>query len=65
MLLFTLFINDLPNSIKFSKVSLYVDDTTIVFSDPNPVTIASVLNEELGNVSDWFAHNKLSLNAKN
>ena len=61
-LLFTVYINDLPDSLRHSKVSLYADDTANCFSDPDPNVIANTLNAELSNISNWFAHNKLSLN---
>ena len=34
----------------------------MVFSDENPEVMNTVLNEELGHLSNWFCHNKLSLN---
>ena len=62
-MLFTVYINDLPDIFTDSKVSLYADDTAILFSDPDPEVLESVLNDELKVASNWFGHNKLSLNA--
>ena len=63
-MLFTVYVNDLPEVVKNSKVSLYADDTAIMFAHPDPVILENELNEELARVSNWFSHNKLSLNCK-
>ena len=63
-MLFTVYINDLPDTFNESSVSLYADDTAILFSHPDPVVLEHVLNEELARASNWFNHNKLSLNVK-
>ena len=61
-LLFLLYINDLPNVIKFAKTILYADDTTLYVSGKNVVRLSDVINSEISILSDWFQANKLSLN---
>ena len=63
-MLFTAYINDLPDVFAHSKVSLYADDTAILFSHADPEMLEHVLSNELSSVSNWFCHNKLSLNVK-
>ena len=57
-LLFIIYINDLPLSIKHSQVNMYADDTSLSFSSNNISTINEEVNEDL----DWLAGSKLSLN---
>ena len=62
-LLFLLYVNDLPNCLKYTKCNIFADDTQIDASSNNIESIANTLNEDLANVSDWMKANKLSLNA--
>ncbi len=61
-LLFILYTNDLPNSLKFSKSILFADDTTVYISSENIVDLVSSLEMDLTALTDWFYANKLSLN---
>uniref|UniRef100_A0A8C5Q4P0 Reverse transcriptase domain-containing protein n=1 Tax=Leptobrachium leishanense TaxID=445787 RepID=A0A8C5Q4P0_9ANUR len=61
-LLFTIFINDLPNVCKASTVHMYADDTVIYTSKPNLPQLEAVLQEEFTEVEKWIANNKLFLN---
>uniref|UniRef100_A0A8C5LQ70 Reverse transcriptase domain-containing protein n=1 Tax=Leptobrachium leishanense TaxID=445787 RepID=A0A8C5LQ70_9ANUR len=61
-LLFTIFINDLPNVCKASTVHMYADDTVIYTSKPNLPQLEAVLQEEFTGVEKWIANNKLFLN---
>ena len=61
-LLFIMFINDLPNSIKESRCLVYADDTTLYATGTNSHNIEFALNEDLKNVSQWFRQNRLKLN---
>ncbi len=63
-LLFTLYINDLPEVTKHSKVVLYADDTALFVSSKNLAEIQTKLSEDLDSVSRWLAENRLTLNAK-
>uniref|UniRef100_A0A8C5QZE8 Reverse transcriptase domain-containing protein n=1 Tax=Leptobrachium leishanense TaxID=445787 RepID=A0A8C5QZE8_9ANUR len=59
-LLFTIFINDLPNVCKASTVHMYADDTVIYTSKPNLPQLEAVLQEQFTGVEKWIANNKLS-----
>ena len=60
--LFILFINDC-RTVLASKVVLYADNTSIMYSSKDTLEINNVLNEELQTVSEWMHSNKLTLNA--
>ena len=61
-LLFSIYINDLGNVIKKSKLSLYADDTCMYYSSKNVSEIKTVMEDDLREVSRWLASNKLKLN---
>uniref|UniRef100_A0A8C5QSP4 Reverse transcriptase domain-containing protein n=1 Tax=Leptobrachium leishanense TaxID=445787 RepID=A0A8C5QSP4_9ANUR len=61
-LLFTIFINDLPNVCKASTVHMYADDTVIYTSKPDLPQLEAVLQEQFTEVEKWIKHNKLFLN---
>uniref|UniRef100_A0A8C5WJ28 Reverse transcriptase domain-containing protein n=1 Tax=Leptobrachium leishanense TaxID=445787 RepID=A0A8C5WJ28_9ANUR len=61
-LLFTIFINDLPNVCKASTVPMYADDTVIYTSKPNLPHLEAVLQEQFTGIEKWIANNKLFLN---
>ena len=61
-LLFIIYINDLPLSIKHSQVNMYADDTSLSFSSKNILTINERVNEDLKCLKIWLAGNKLSIN---
>ena len=57
-LLFNLFINDIVNSSNIAKFQLFADDTSLFFNHQ----LFSTANDELKNIGDWLASNKLSIN---
>ena len=61
-LLFLIFINDLPNCVKQSKVVLYADDTALFFVNKDVMTIERVLEEELNSLNNWFHENGVIVN---
>lgn len=61
-LLFILYTNDLPDSLKHLKCILFADDTTLYVSSKNIKQLIDTMNAELTTLSDWFKANKLSLN---
>ena len=61
-LLFTLYVNDLPNVVKDSRVVLYADDTTLFTSNKYPAKIQEDLNQDIRRLQDWFLENKLKIN---
>ena len=63
-LLFIMYVNDLPNCVSNSQVSMYADDTGLYYISRNIKDIVSKINEDLENVSNWLTRNKLSLNVK-
>ena len=60
-LLFSIFVNDLPNCTKLFSL-LFADDTTFQISHSNLTTLFSTANIELQKASNWFQSNKLTLN---
>lgn len=61
-LLFLIYVNDLPSSLKYLNAILFADDTTIFYSSPNPHELFNKTNLDLSILNDWFKSNKLSLN---
>ena len=62
-LLFSLFINDLPQSCSDSSTIMYADDTAIYISSKDPSTLSTSLQSALNNLLAWLSQNKLTLNA--
>ena len=68
-ILFLIYMNDIPNSIRAFLFVLYADDTTLFSTIEYTVPIDSsdvnyLLNRELSLVYEWLFLNKLSLNIK-
>lgn len=63
-LLFSLFINDICNVIKYCKYHLYADDFQLYFSQPRSLisVIGDTINAELTRVHSWALDNGLLLN---
>ena len=61
-LLFVLFVNDLPQTIKHCKIILYADDTVLMFADPDPYIIKQRLEDDLTQAYQWLNKNRLHLN---
>ena len=61
-LLFLIYINDIVNSSKLFKFTLFADDTSLYYSCKNTNNLESTINTELSKISDWLSANKLSLN---
>ena len=60
-LLFLIYINDLPQSVKDCDIRLYADDTCISFTHKVVKTIEDNLNKDFNSLCDWFIDNKLSI----
>ena len=58
-LLFLIYINDLPNFLKFTTPCLYADDTQIFTSSFDISVLTNNVNSDLKNLSDWLTVNKL------
>ena len=66
-LLFTLFVNDMPNNVQFCELALYADDTCLFTSSTDLGEIERKLNEDILSilsVSNWLKDNKLMVNPK-
>ena len=61
-LLFLLYINDIVFSSNIFKFTLFADDTSLFYSHKNIEEAVITMTQELANISDWLAANKLSLN---
>lgn len=61
-LLFLVYINNLPDVIKNSHVTLYADDTVLYCFSKDPRHLEQKLNEDLLRVAHWLCENKLTLN---
>ena len=60
--LFLMYVNDMINCIKYSKLQLFADDTITSLSGRNMHVLFNLLKEEIKNMMSWFKANKLSLN---
>ena len=60
--LFLLYMNDLPNVVSASLISLFADDTMLSSSSDNLDSALQLLQQEVNSVSQWFDDNKLALN---
>ena len=63
-LLFSLYINDLPEYLENTLVSLYADDTALYYQNESYVDIILNMRIELETVKQWPLLNKLTLNVK-
>ena len=61
-LLFLVYINDLPFSLKNSEVTMYAVDTSISYPSKNIHELNDTLDSDLDSLKQWPEGNKLSLN---
>ena len=61
-LLFIIYMNDLPDCLKHSKVILYADDSTLYITGDDKPLLYNNMKYDLERLVDWFRANKLSLN---
>ena len=62
LLLFILYINDLPNCLNNSHPRMYADDTHLTFASNNVVRLEEYMNDDLTKITEWLTANKLTLN---
>ena len=61
-LLFLIYINNLPFSLKNMEVTMYADDINISYSSKNIDELNETINSDLDSLKQWLEDNKLSLN---
>lgn len=61
-LLYSIFVNDLPYTLKNAHMEVYADDTTIWVAGGNEVSVNRLLQEDITLVSNWIRDNRLKLN---
>lgn len=60
-LLFLMYINDFPN-ITHHSMTLFADDSTVVFTENNIISYEDDINNTLEHIIKWLTANKLTLN---
>ena len=61
-LLFLVYINDLPQAVQNSTVSMYADDTSLCYQSSDIDQLNEAINNDLKQLDIWLQGNKLSLN---
>ena len=61
-LLFITYLKDFEKCLRFSKASVYADDTTVMITSNDVEKILHEAQQELFNLSEWMRINKLSPN---
>jgi hypothetical protein len=57
--------NDLPKIVHYnSKPTLFADDTSLIFSNPNYLDFKTAINNVFSQLNKWFDDNLLLLNYK-
>ncbi len=62
LLLFNLYLNNLPNVLKHCDNNMYADDTALSYASKSTTDLERNINEELVYLKEYFVMNKLSLN---
>ena len=61
-LLFLVYINNLPQAVQESNVSMYADDTSLCYQSHDLTRLNEAINNDLRKFDSWLQGNKLSLN---
>ena len=61
-LLFLIYINDLPQAVQHSSVTMYADDTSLCHQFRDLTWLNEAINSDLKKLETWLQGNKLSLN---
>ena len=61
-LLFLIYINDLPQAVQHSSVTMYADDTSLCYQSRDLTQLNEAINSDLKKLETWLQGNKLSLN---
>lgn len=62
-LLFTIYINDLPQHLSDSKVIMYADDCTIILGKKSEEELRASASQVMTNLSEWCSMNRLAINS--
>ena len=62
LLLFILYINDLPNCLVNSHPRIYADDTRLIFASNDVAYVVENMNDDLTKITEWLSANKITLN---
>ena len=63
-LLFTIFVNDLPNTIQKCRIKQYADDTTVTCVADDHTALEMMMESDMQRISQWADKNGLKLNIK-
>ena len=61
-LLFLIYINDLPEAVQGTSVTMYADDTSLFHQSRDLTQLNEAINSDLSKLETWLQGNKLSLN---
>ncbi len=61
-LLFIIYANDIPSSLRHCKAILFADDTTVYRTGQDLDDLYTTVNSDLSQLTDWFRANQLSVN---
>ena len=61
-LLFLIYINDLPNSLRFCLPHIFADDTALLYIERSPKALQKRINIDMKLLLKWLNANKISLN---
>ena len=62
LLLFLIYVNDLPSQVTSGLLLQYADDTTLICCGPSKEDVASMMNHQLELIGQWTKANNMKLN---
>ena len=62
ILLFNIFMNDLPRVINFTILSTYANDTQIFYAGDNVTDVEQAINSDLSKIDKWYEENEMRRN---
>ena len=63
-LLFNVYINNLPNAVKKTRMILYADDAVLFYDASTREELQTTLEREFTEISNWYTDNRLTINVK-
>ena len=61
-LLFLIYINDMPKSLRYGLPFIFADDTALIYVESNPKALQKRINIDMKLLFKWLKANKISLN---